>query len=317
MVMKKKIEPDGQNPESRRAKWSATRSYLESNTHKFKKDGKIYRRHWNLFEDLIRLFGSFLKIFHLYDRGYKNAKNIVLRHLEICSPTLPTPFDGYRILHLTDLHLDTISGIEDIICEKINNLSYDLCILTGDYREGTRGGFGQIIEPMEKIVSHINAADGVLATLGNHDTYRMVDFMENLGVRVLANETVSIEKGDKQISVTGVDDVQYYYTPMASESLEESRGAFKIALVHSPELYDVAAKNGYDVYLCGHTHGGQICLPFGIPVVTHVNSGRRFSRGSWRYRSMKGYTNQGCGVVGIPIRFNSQAEITLITLKGS
>ena len=67
--------------------------------------------------------------------------------------------------------------------------------------------------------------------------------------------------------------------------------------------------------LCGHTHGGQICLPGGIPIFTHLYSGRKFYRGLWNYGNMKGYTSPGCGAVAIPVRFNSQSEIALITLK--
>lgn len=154
-----------------------------------------------------------------------------------------------------------------------------------------------------------------MAVLGNHDTYLMVDYFEEMGIRVLANETVTISRNDGQLAVTGVDDPHYYYTDQAITSMEEHIDGFKILLGHSPELYDVAADNGYSLYLCGHTHGGQICLPGGIPLITHLYNGRKFYRGLWRYNGMKGYTSQGCGSVSIPIRFNCESEISLITLK--
>jgi hypothetical protein len=86
-------------------------------------------------------------------------------------------------------------------------------------------------------------------------------------------------------------------------------------LVHSPELFDLAAVNGYKLYLCGHTHGGQICLPGGIPVIRHLYNGKKYYRGLWQYNGMKGYTSEGCGTSGIPIRYNSHSEVTLFTLK--
>jgi predicted MPP superfamily phosphohydrolase len=143
----------------------------------------------------------------------------------------------------------------------------------------------------------------------------MVRHLEEMGIRVLANETAIICRNEEKIAVTGIDDPHYYYTDQAVSSLEEEIAGFKIVLAHSPELYDLAADNDYSLYLCGHTHGGQICLPGGIPIFTHLYGGRRFYRGLWYYANMQGYTSQGCGASAIPIRFNTQSEIALITLR--
>jgi predicted MPP superfamily phosphohydrolase len=261
------------------------------------------------------MLAYFLKIAHIYNRGYRNAKNIVVNTKTLEFDNLPDAFNGYTILHLTDLHIDFLKGLEDTICEKMENLNYDLCVLTGDYRKDTRGSFKQILEPMKKLVTSIQAEDGILAVLGNHDTYLMVEHLEQMNIQVLTNESVTIEKGRQQITITGLDDPHYFYTDQALTALEENHSTFKIALVHSAEMYDVAAANNYRLYLCGHTHGGQICLPGGIPIITHLYNGKRFYRGLWHSGDMIGYTSQGTGVVGIPIRFYSQSEITLFTLK--
>ncbi|MEW6669212.1 MAG: metallophosphoesterase [Thermodesulfobacteriota bacterium] len=295
--------------------WALTRSFLETDNYKHRRHRRRSRSHWTLFETLSHIFGLFLRIIGVYQRGYFNARNVVLREVEIDHARLPESFHGYRILHLSDLHLDSIRGIEEIICERIENLDCDLCVLTGDYRRKTHGGFRQIIRPLKRISMAVNARDGILAILGNHDTYLMVNPMEDMGIRVLANETVTIFRENERVAVTGIDDPHYYYTDQAVSSMEEDMEGFKILLVHSPELYDVAADNDYSLYLCGHTHGGQICLPGGIPLITHLYNGRKFYRGLWRYSGMKGITNQGCGVVSIPLRFNSESEILLITLK--
>ena len=261
------------------------------------------------------MFGFFLKITNLYEKGQRNARNITVKAINIEFADLPNRFHGYRILHMTDLHLDGLDGIDDTICEIIRNLRYDLCVLTGDYRVKTHGGFKRILEPMRKITKATKAKDGILGVLGNHDTYLMVSDLEKMGIRILSNETVTVDKKNERIAITGTDDPHYYYTDQAVNCLEEEIGGFKIVLAHSPELYDVAAENNYSLYLCGHTHGGQICLPGGIPIFTHVYTGRKFYRGLWSYSNMKGYTNQGCATVAIPVRFNSEAEITLITLE--
>jgi len=295
--------------------WTINRSLLENNTYKRKRYGGKRKSRWPLFVHLAHTFSLILKTLKLYRRGHRSAKNVVVREIAISFTNLPQSFDSYRILHLTDLHLDSIEGLEDIICERIEDLQYDLCVMTGDYREGIDGGFKKILNPMKKIVAAIKAKDGILATLGNHDTYLMVEHLEGMGIKILANETLIIYRKNSRIAVTGLDDPHYYYTDQAVSSLEEEIKSFKIVLAHSPELYDIAADNDYNLYLCGHTHGGQICLPGKIPIFTHLYSGRKFYRDMWSYANMKGYTSQGCGTSAIPIRFNTQSEIALITLK--
>jgi hypothetical protein len=120
-----------------------------------------------------------------------------------------------------------------------------------------------------------------------------------------------IYRGDERIKIIGTDDVHYYYTDQALHAFEHAGDEFSIALVHSPELYDMATQMGVALYLCGHTHGGQVCLPGGKAIIKHLNRGRRYYRGRWRYREMQGITNCGVGTSGIPVRFNNQGEILI------
>ena len=90
--------------------------------------------------------------------------------------------------------------------------------------------------------------------------------------------------------------------------------AFTIFLAHSPEAYQQAAQCQAQLYLCGHTHGGQICLPERGPILTNSRAPRFTASGSWQYRNMQGYTSRGAGPSGIPLRFNCPGEIALITL---
>ena len=295
--------------------WLSTRAHLESDRYKYSSSGKRSKSRWSLFSKLLNIFVILLKLFNLYKKGLKNAKNIHINKFTLEFPDLPEKFDGYKILHLSDLHLDTLPGIEDIIINKIKNLQYDLCVMTGDYRKNTLGSFMQIINPLKKIVSAKNPKDGIIAIFGNHDTYLMLKQFDKMGIKLLANESISISRGNDKITLTGTDDPFYYYTDQAINALEENINGFKIALVHTSELYETAEQNAYNLYLCGHTHGGQICLPGGIPIITHQFEGKKFYKGLWNYNQMKGYTSQGCGTSGIPIRFYSQSEIALFTLK--
>jgi predicted MPP superfamily phosphohydrolase len=143
----------------------------------------------------------------------------------------------------------------------------------------------------------------------------MAEAFEALGIDVLINQTRTIRRGGAQIHVTGTDDVHYYYTEAARTALEAAPKGFKIALIHSAELADVAADAGFSLYLAGHTHGGQVCLPGGIPIITHMSRHRPYAAGLWRHGSMTGYTTTGVGVSGLPVRFNTRAEAVLITLR--
>lgn len=257
-----------------------------------------------------------LKMASLYRKGRANAQDIQIVEHELSFAQLPDAFDGYRILHLTDLHIDSLPGIEKAICRRLDTLQYDACVLTGDYRYHAYGHYGpRVKRPLQQIISHVKAPDGLYATLGNHDTHAAVDMLEDMGVRVLANEHVTLERQMGQITLTGVDDPHYYYTPAATQTLQQSGTGFKIALVHSPELYQEAAAHHYHLYLCGHTHGGQVCLPNGTPILKNLHKGHHLVEGLWQERQMVGYTSRGCGVSGIPVRFFSRGEVTVFTLR--
>ena len=87
--------------------------------------------------------------------------------------------------------------------------------------------------------------------------------------------------------------------------------------VHTPEMIPEAAQHGIDLYLCGHTHGGQICLPLIAPLLTQANCPRRYTRGAWRYGQVHGYTNTGAGASGVAVRFLCPPEIALIELHAA
>ncbi len=304
-----------QTPEqTRRLIWATTRAHLETDKFKHRKYGETRKRRWSLFSFLIRLFYRLLKLTPFYRVGLKNAQRIVLNTVDLYFPDLPRAFHGYRILHMTDLHLNLIPGLAEAVCAQIKGRTFDLCVLTGDYRDRTSGGVKDILGPLGKIVNTVKSKDGILATLGNHDSYLMTGYFEQMGITMLINQTVPINRDGDRIQVTGLDDPYYYYTDQCVVALEESAPGFKIALVHAPSMYNVAADNGYGLYLCGHTHGGQICLPGGKPIILHLHYGRKYYRGLWQYGRMKGYTGQGTGTVGIPIRFNTQSEITELRL---
>jgi len=294
--------------------WAATRSVLENVGFTHKRSGKKSKSHWDLFIRLLKVFSFLLKITGYYARGYGNAKTIRVNELSLTFANLPASFNGFRILHLTDLHIDSMPGFVSIVTDKIKGLKFDICLLTGDYRRDISGSFSQILKPVKILSKYIQAPYGTFAVLGNHDTYLMARYEQESGMELLINESVEIVKEGQKILITGTDDPFNFFTEPALLCLETRGYVFKIAIVHTSELARVASENKYDLYLCGHTHGGQICLKEGSPLISHQFEGKQFNHGKWKIGTMTGYTSKGAGVSGIPVRFNCPAEITILTL---
>ncbi len=300
---------------NQRTIWAANRFWMETENMKSKRYGGKSHHHWYLLLFFLRAFRVLLKLVGKYEGGFNNAKNIVQRELELKFPDLPSRFESFTILHLSDFHFGCIPELENIILKQLNNREVDICVITGDYLEGIHVPINSAIESLRKITEGINTRHGFLGILGNHDTCHMVAPMEDLGIRMLINEDYRLSKGSDCIQFIGTDDVHYYYTDQAMHALEKSGSDFSIALVHSPEIYDLAEKMGINLYLCGHTHGGQVCIPRGTPIIKHLNRGKEFYRGHWRYRNMQGVTNCGVGTSGIPVRFNTQGELLILKLQ--
>ena len=306
------------NPEIRKEKrliWAATRSVLENLGFARNKNGRKSKSRWNLFVRLLNVFAFLLKITGYYSKGYGNSKTIKITEITLEYHNLPTAFDGFKLLHLSDLHIDSIPGFASIIITQIKKLNFDICFLTGDYRKDSSGSILHILKPFQILSKYIQARYGTFAILGNHDTFLMAQYENQSGLDLLINESVEIIKDGQKILVTVTDDPFNYFTEQALLCLETKGYDFKIALVHTSELAKQAVANKYDLYLCGHTHGGQICLKEGVPLISHQFEGKNFNHGQWKIGKMKGYTSRGVGVSGMPVRFNCPAEIVLITLK--
>lgn len=295
--------------------WAATRARMEAANEKHKPDHKWHFRHWGLFKACLTVFDGALRLSGLYARGVRNALDIELSEVELHFDNLPADFDGYRILQISDPHLDALTELGPRIADLIRHTEVDLCALTGDYRFRVHGSFDKVRDAFGMVFSAIRASDGTFAILGNHDSVQMVPMFEALGARVLANQTLTLSRNQSSLHITGLDDAYYYFTDDATTALTRAPQGFRIALVHSPELVHQASEANIDFYLTGHTHGGQVCLPGGRPIVTHSVADKRFASGHWTLGGMTGYTSRGAGVSGLPVRFNCRGEITVFTLR--
>lgn len=295
--------------------WGQKRAVIEGSARRSTPLGVLGHHHPGFIKLSLKLFGAAVRRLGLYRRGFRNALNIHLNPFQIAFADLPEAFDGYRILHLTDFHLDMLPGLEAVIVSTLRGHQFDLCVMTGDYQNDSHFPLRRILDPMAKIVAAVKAQDGIYATLGNHDDHHLAKGLERLGVRVLINESAAVERNGARLHITGLDDVNRFFTPMAGAALTPPGNGFKIVLVHSPEMADEAARKGYSLYLCGHTHGGQVCLPGGRPLMTRLVRGHGLVSGWWKCGDMTGYTSPGIGVSAVPVRFFTRGEATLITLK--
>lgn len=252
----------------------------------------------------------------LYHRGRQNALAIRLKQVTLEFEDLPAAFDDYSILFLSDLHLDGLAGLFEQIVALVVPLRVDLCLFGGDYRTELSGPYNKVLIRMRRLVRTINAQDGFYAVLGNHDCIEMVHLLEKRGLRFLINEAVALKRGDDQLWLVGIDDAHYYKAHDLPQAFADVPAqVFSILLSHAPEAYDQAASYGTRLYLCGHTHAGQVQLPKIGPVFTHTRAPRQFCQGRWQFGRMQGYTSAGVGVSGVPVRFGTLGEVVVIRLK--
>lgn len=255
-----------------------------------------------------------LKLTGLYWRGRRNTGRILLKRNDILFKELPPLFDGFTILHLSDMHVDMNEAAMLHLIELVGDMRYDLCVLTGDYRGKNFGPFEATLDGVARVRAHLK--EPIYGVMGDHDTIQMVQGLEAMGIRMLLNESAVIVRGDQQIYLAGIDDAHCFKVDNIETAASQiPSGKFSILLSHTPEIYRQAAHADFNLLLSGHTHGGQICLPGSIPIILDAVLPRRMGAGAWQYHNMTGYTSVGAGSSVVPVRFNCPPEITLHCLR--
>ncbi|HZQ00227.1 MAG TPA: metallophosphoesterase [Reyranella sp.] len=295
--------------------WAVARRQIEDSNYWISPRGRRPRWRKKIFHALLMTFDAALRLTPLHAVGRHNALDLQVRRHDIVLPNLPPEFDGYRLMHVSDTHLDECPELVDQTRALVAGLEVDLLIVTGDTLGHVRTPVGEAADLLHQALQDVTVRDGRLATLGNHDPVDMVAELRRIGFDVLVNRTHRVWRGTSALSLTGLDDVHSFYTPQALEALGPVDQGCAIALVHTSELADHAAAAGYSLYLAGHTHGGQIALPGGRPIITQLVRCRHTAVGLWRHDKLVGHTSSGLGVSGPKLRFNTRGEVALLTLR--
>lgn len=250
----------------------------------------------------------------LYGFGYRQFHRLRVTRRDVVLDRLPESFDGYRILHLSDLHLDLDTSFTASLLKALDGCEYDACVVTGDFRNYTVGDHGPAMDQLRIVLAALRQP--VYGVLGNHDSIESVPVIEAMGMRMLLNEHVVLRRGEAAVCLAGVDDPNVYQTHRLDRALAHvPKGMPVVLLAHSPAIHREAVAAGVDLVLAGHIHGGQICLPGGAIVLRNDASPRRVWRGAWREGGTQGYTSRGTGSCGVPLRFFCPPEIVVHVLR--
>lgn len=256
---------------------------------------------------------ALLRVAGLWNRGVRNANSPLVVREQFRCPRLPKGFDGLRVLFVSDFHFSGRPGFLEMIDRVLGPLRADLCILGGDFQWNISHDSNWARRGLDILMPILCGRYGAVAILGNNDSSETADVLRGHGVRVLVNEAYKLRNGADAIWLAGVDDPHDFQCDSVEEALRGiPEDAFTLLLAHSPEAALEAARAGVDVYLCGHTHAGQILLPRVGAIRINTRAPRQRCHGRWRIGALDGYTSAGIGTTAVPVRFNCPPEIALL-----
>lgn len=247
---------------------------------------------------------------------------VEITHTPIRIKHLPKEFGGFRILQISDVHHSSFLGEAEISAavRRANALEADLVVLTGDYVSHSR----DYIAGCARALGSLRARHGVFAVLGNHDHWTDAEMMASSlvaqGIRVLDNESVTLERNGARVWLAGVDDMMVELNDLPRALSRTDPSEVRILLCHNPAIIREASRAGVDLVMSGHTHGGQINWRLLVGRDDHPVSrwlrrpSRRFMRGHSQLGETHLYVNRGLGTVVVPLRYGCPPEITVLEL---
>lgn len=243
-----------------------------------------------------------------------------ITHIRLPLSRLSPAFHGYRMVQISDLHADAWMTRERLLesVRLINQQQPDIVAITGDFVTHRAQDYA---DNLFYALRELQPRDATVAVLGNHDHWSKPEIIREMlresGVYDLSNSVYTMQRGDEMLHLAGVDDVWVKQARLDQVLNQLPSIGATILLAHEPDFADTSAATGrFDLQLSGHSHGGQVVLPFvGAPILPPL--GEKYPRGLYRVDTMWQYTNRGLGMVHPQVRFNCRPEITVFTLEGA
>lgn len=244
----------------------------------------------------------------------EEANTLTVEDVKIRLPRLPKNLEGFRIVHLSDIHHSPFTSLEHIsrAVEIANQLQPDMFVLTGDFVSHE----AEYIQPMAKVMGELKSEFGTFACLGNHDHWTDAETVTNSlrkhKINVLINEGFRFQAHGAAFWLCGVDDYMVGKTDLRAALRGSFPDEMKLLLAHNPKSLYRAARAGVDLILSGHTHGGQVKIR---DDEKRILPRRKFASGLYRRKETQLYITRGIGTVVLPVRFGCPPEISLLELR--
>jgi predicted MPP superfamily phosphohydrolase len=252
--------------------------------------------------------------------GLVERSNFRVRELDMPIPGLPPGLNGVRILQLSDIHLSAFLSERELarVVDTANELRPDVAVVTGDLISS----YGDPLDACIRQIARLKPVAGTFGCMGNHERYAnaenyTTEAAARLGVRFLRGKSHTLKFGDDVLNLVGVDyqrsvDKKAYLR--GAQRLARS-GACNVLLSHNPDVFPVAARQGYNLVLAGHTHGGQVAIEILDRAINPARFITPYVYGVYRQANATAYVTRGIGTIGIPARIGAPPEIAVIRLR--
>jgi predicted MPP superfamily phosphohydrolase len=242
---------------------------------------------------------------------------VLVQRCEVPIRGLPPSFDGYRIAQLSDLHIGALTPKSwGLAWARLANAARpDLAVVTGDMVTSGTDFHGDVAD----VVGSLEAKDGVVVSMGNHDYFGegepLISMLRSRGVEVLRNEGRLLERGSARLFLAGIDDTWTRRADLARALRAQPPDARVVLLAHDPDAFRAAAERGVSLVLSGHTHGGQVAMPFLARRLNLSKLVHEFTLGLYRVGDSTLFVHPGLGTTGPPVRFGVPPAVVVLTLR--
>jgi hypothetical protein len=254
-------------------------------------------------------YGTFIERTHFH-----------VREIDIPTPNLAPSLDGLRILQLSDIHMGAFLSERDLskIIDAAKEHRAHLGVITGDLISMR----GDPLDACLRQLARLKPERGLYGCMGNHERYAMAeDYCEeaaaNLGIRFLRKQAQILRFGDATLNLAGVDHQSHHdgHPYLQAVGNLTQPNAYNLLLSHNLDVLPVAASQGWDLMLSGHTHGGQINVEILDQSITPARFLTPYIYGKYREQNTAAYVTRGIGTIGVPTRIGAPPEISIIRLR--